>query len=132
MTDADPRVGKAESGTVTIASGDGNTPQTVLQIPSNALFQVERLKIEYSASATNDDQDIILFDESDGTSSGNVSDERDSFLGVDNDDSLEFEGPMRIFEEDVLVQCETGNQDGDVVVTVYGHVLTALRDTVAY
>lgn len=121
----DPRTGTEESGTVTIASGDGSTPATALNIPSDALFKPTRVKIEYEGTA---DAEVEFYDEADGTSSGNVSDRRDTFTDIENNAVQEFEGPWRDFEEDVLFATEGGNQDGDVIVTVYGVVLTDLVD----
>lgn len=127
---ADPRTGTTDSGVVTIASGDGNTPQTAFTIPSDALFRLHRVKIEYEDAATAT-TNVELFDDADGTGAGNVSDRRDRFPNIDPDMSVTEEGPYRVFEEDVLAQTG-GNQDADVTVTVYGEVLTDLEDMTGF
>lgn len=126
---SDPRTGPAESGQVQIASGDGNTPQTALDIPSLALYRLEGIKIGYDESATAT-IDVTVFDDADGTTSGNVSDSRDTIKNLDPGEEvvIDYDG-MRDFEEGVLVQEPNGNQDGDVEVLVMGTLLTALKDS---
>lgn len=132
MPHGDPRVGTDDSGHVTIASGDGNTPQTAYDIPADALFRVDRVKIEYDDGGTVDGVDVQLWDDADGTAAGAVSDQRDEFPNLDSDMKLEAEGPWRVFEEDVLVSTANGSQDADVDVTVYGELLTDLADMTGY
>lgn len=123
----DPRDGPGQSGHVTIESADGTTPQTAVDVRSDGLYQIEAIKVEYDdgASATTD---VTLYDDADGTSSGDVSDQRDIIKNLDPGESVtvDYDG-MRDFEEDVLVQGD-GNQDGDVEVTVMGKSLTYLKD----
>lgn len=126
MTDADPRTGPDESGTVTITQGDGNAPQTALTIPGDALFSLSGIKFEYDDGATAATT-ITLFDDADGTGAGNVADQRDVFKLQAGESRLIDGLEMRDFEEDVLVQGDN-NQDGDVDVTVYGTMLIALAD----
>lgn len=126
---SDPRVGTEDSGLVTIASGDGTTPQKAYGIESSALFRVTAIKIEYKDDATAT-IDVELYDEADGTAAGSVSDQRDSFQNIDPDMKVEVERTYRVFEEDVLVKTAGGNQDDDVDVTVYGELLTDLEDMV--
>lgn len=127
----DPRTGPAESGHVQIASGDGNTPQTALKIPSDALYNLEAITIGYDEGATATIQ-VDVYDEADGTGSGGVSDKRHVEKAIDPGEvvTVDFDG-MRDFEEGVLVQEPNGAQDGDVEVTVNGQLLTSLKDVVA-
>lgn len=125
----DPRAGPTESGFVTITDGDGNTPQTAVTIPSDALFALSALKIEYSPTATGNNVEIGVFDDAPGTAAGAVSDQRDSFKSIDPGEEVFIDDlDMRDFEEGVLVQSIGDAHDGDVDVTVYGHLLTVLRD----
>lgn len=124
----DPRTGPEDSGTVTIASGDNDAPQTAYSIRSDALFKVTHVKVEYDDDGTNSGVDVELYDDADGTSAGNVSDQRDSFLNLDPDSVVTVDGNYRDFEEDVLVKTANGNQDGDVNVTVKGVLMTDLED----
>lgn len=128
MSGDDLRTGPDDNGKVTIAAGDGNTPQTALNNRDDALYSLEAIKIEYDEAATAT-IDIAVFDDADGTSSGNVSDERDRIMNIDPGESvtIDYDG-MRDIEEDVLVQEPGGNQDADVHVTVMGTRLVALKD----
>lgn len=132
MTDGgDPRTGPDESGFVTITDGDGDTPQTAVSIPTDALFSLEAIKVEYDPAGTTGDVEIGIFDDEDGTSSGNVADQRDSIKNIDPGEEVMVDGlQMRDFEEDVLVQSIGDNHDDDVDVTVYGTLLTTLSDVV--
>lgn len=121
----DPRIGSDESGFVQIADADDGAPQTALAVPTNALARVDKIKVENSASAS---VNLELYDDEDGTSAGNVSDQRDVLEAVGSGNSRTVEGPWRVFEEDVLVATENGGQDDLVSVTVYGEVLTDLLD----
>lgn len=127
----DPRTGPTESGTVTIASGDGNTPQTVLDVPSDALFRVERVTVEYAEAATAADT-VVLADNADGTANGDIDDQRDRFeLSSSGGDSIDRENrAMRDFENDVLAHT-SGSHDADVHVTVEGTLIRYLEDTMA-
>lgn len=128
-TMSDPRTGPSESGFVTITDGDGNAPQTAVNIPADALFKVEAIKIEYDPSGTGDDVEIGVFDDADGTGAGAVGDQRDSFKNIDPGEEVMADNlSMRDFEEDVLVQSIGDNHDADVDVTVYGTILIALAD----
>lgn len=127
MNENDPRTGYPESDTVEIATGDGNTPQTALEIPDDALFVPTQVKISYDNTGTAD-ATVSLYDEADGTAAADASDRRDRYRTVApgevrSVDSLD----MRDFEEGVLVAAD-GNQDASVDVTVYGRVLTGLAD----
>lgn len=119
--------GPAESGSVTVVTGDNDAPQTVVEIPDGALYRVERILIEYSQDGTAD-FDLTVYDDADGTAAGSVSDARHTFLDIAPDEAIdqEFAG-MRAFEEDLLVQSD-GNHDGDITVTVQGTLLTTLTD----
>lgn len=120
--------GPAESNSITLATADNDVPQTLIEIPDDALYQLERLRVEYAEGATVD-VDIAVFDDADGTASGGVSDQRDMIRDVapDSHEDREF-GPTRYFEEDVLVQEPAGAQDGDVTITAQGRLLTTLTD----
>lgn len=126
----DPRDGPGQSGQVQLVDADDDAPQTAHNVRSDGLFQLEAIKIGYDdgASAT---IDIAIFDDADGTAAGSVSDKRDVIKNIDPGESVtvDYDG-MRDFEEDVLVQVEGGNQDGNVEVTVMGRSLTYLRDVV--
>lgn len=122
----DPRTGREESGSVTIASGDGSTPQTVLDVPSGALFRPTGFKVEYAEAGTTDD-DVEIYDDADQTTAANVSDQRETFRDLGPDTRREVDGTWREFENDVLAKT-AGNHDGDITVTVYGIVLTDLKD----
>lgn len=128
MTGQDPRTGPADSGTVRMVDADDDTPQTALDIPSDALFRLDGLTIDYDRGATAT-IDLAIFDDGSGTTAGNVSDRRDTIRNIDPGESvaLDYDG-MRDFENDVLVQAINGNQDGDVDVTVEGTRLTVLAD----
>lgn len=123
----DPRSGYPESDIVTVTSGDGNTPQTAIDIPSDALYRPTAVKIEYDSAATTA-VDVSLFDEPDGTTAGNVSDRRDRHRNIQPGESrMVDELDMRDVEQDVLVQTD-GNQDDELDVTVYGELIVALTD----
>lgn len=131
MLEGDPRTGHRESGTVTITSGDGDSPQTVVNIPSDALFVPTEMKVEYDDDGTAV-ADVEIHDNADGTAAGNVDDLRESFKNLEPSLSngyarVESQGPWREFENDVLAKTG-GNQDNEIVVTVKGVVLTALED----
>lgn len=127
MNSNDPRTGYPESDTVTIVSGDGNTPQTVVDIPADGLFRPTQVKIEYDTSATAV-AEVSLYDDSDGTSAANVSDRRDRHLNIQPGETRTVDDlDMREFELDVLAQT-AGSQDGPLVVTVYGEHITGLSD----
>lgn len=129
----DPRTGHSESGFATITDSDGNTPQTAVSIPSDALFKVTGYTVQYDDSGTNTDVEVGIFDDADGTSSGNVSDQRDtvrSIAGGDRVDRNDLE--MREFEEDVLVQSIGDQHDQDIDVTVRGVLLTDLKDMAGF
>lgn len=129
MSHADNRVGPEESGTVIIAAGDGQTPQTALDIPSDALFSLDRIVVEAEAG---DDDGIEVYDEADGTSYADASDLRDVVTDMDTDQVQEREGPYRDFEEGVLVASRDDNITSDVHVTVHGHLLTDLADVAGH
>lgn len=127
MNANDPRTGYPESDIVTVTSGDGNTPQTAVDIPDLGLFRPTQVKIEYDENATVS-ATVSLFDDADGTSAGNVSDLRDRHRNIQPGETRTVDDlDMREFEEDVLVQTE-GNQDDEVDVTVYGELITGLSD----
>lgn len=125
----DPRGGPTESGFITISDADGNTPQTAVDIPADALYRLTAIKVEYDPSGTGENVEIGIFDDADGTSAGNVSDQRDSINNIDPGEEVMLDGlSMRDFEEDVLVQSIGDNHDADLDVTVYGQLLTVLED----
>lgn len=127
----DPRTGPGASGKVTVANGDGNTPQTALNNRDDALFRLEAVSVGYDDGATTT-IDIAIFDDADGTAAGNVGDERHQIKNIDPGEEVvvDFDG-MRDFEEDVLVQEPNGNQDADIEVTVQGTRLVALDDVMS-
>lgn len=124
----DARVGPSESGHVTITAADGTTPQTALDIDATGLFRLEAVKIEYDSAATADCV-VELYDDADGTTAGNVSDQRDTFRGITPGSTTMVDNlDGRDFEEDVLVKTEAGSQDDEVDVTVYGTILRSHAD----
>lgn len=127
MNANDPRTGYPESDTVTVVTGDVDTPQTLLDIPADKLFRPTQVKIEYDSSASTA-ATVSLFDDADGTSAADVADRRDRHRNVQPGESRTVDDlDMREFEEDVLVQTG-GNQDGPLDVTVYGELITGLAD----
>lgn len=125
--DHDPRTGHEDSGTVTIAAGDGSTPQTAVDVPDDALFKPTGIKVEYDSAGTTD-CDLEVYDEPDGTSDANVSRLREEVRNLSAGNRVEVDNTLREFDNDVLVEAPGGNNDDDVVVTVYGVVLTDLED----
>lgn len=129
MTEHNLRVGPDESGHVEVTSGDGTTPQTAVNIPAEALMRVDRIEWEYDSSATAASQ-FTVYDEPDGTSSGDTSDDRARAVNLSSGgDSGTIEGSGRDFEQGVLIEAD-GNQDASIYVTVYGEKLTDLADMV--
>lgn len=127
LAEGDPRVGRPDSGETTIVSGDGNTPQTAYSIDSTDLFVPTQVKIEYDDTATAT-ADVEMYDEADGTSNANASDRRDRFTNLQPGEVRTVDDVgYRDFEDDVLF-ATSGNQDGEIRVTVYGVVPTALAD----
>lgn len=128
MYDNDPRVGYPESGTVTITDGDGNTPQTVINTDPNELFVPTAIHVQYASGGTGTPT-VALYDDADGTSSGNVSDARFRVqdLAADADEFYDNLN-MRDFENDVLVQSEGDAHDSDIEVNVMGYTINALAD----
>lgn len=126
----DPRTGSEDSGYVTVASGDGDTPATAYTVPSDALFRPTRVKIEYPSSGAT--TAVNLWDEDDGTGAGALADQRDAFTNLSSSDEADvFEGPWRVFDNDVVVNTDS-SQDADVEVTVYGVLLTDLKDMAGF
>jgi len=130
--DNDPRTGKVDSGTVTFDDATGTTPQTAFQIPDNALFRVTKVKVEYDDGATTGGVNLEMYDDADGTGNADVADKRDEFKNLDTDTLNEFDGPWRVFEEDVLFHDADDNIDGELQVSVYGVVLSDLKDMVSF
>jgi len=127
MRASDPRTGYPESDIVPIVAGDGDTPQTVVDIPSDGLFRPTQVKVEYDDSASVA-VTLSLFDDADGTASADVEDLRDRFRNIQPGETRAVDDlDMREFEEDVLAQTD-GNQDGPLDVTVYGELITGLAD----
>lgn len=127
MSPPRPRTGFPENGNVQITTADGNTPQTALTIPSDALYLVTAVKIAYD-DAANTTTDVTLYDDADGTAAGDVADQRDVYMNVTPGEvRMLDELSMRDVEEAVLFQAD-GNQDGNLELTVYGELLRALRD----
>lgn len=123
----DPRTGQEDSAHVSIASGDGNTPQTAYDVPDDALFKVTDVKIEYNDSASAQ-AELEMHDNADGTSNANLDDQRDKWENLDSSGvRVETSGNYRPFENAVLF-ATAGNQDSNIEVTVHGVLLTDIAD----
>lgn len=122
----DPRTGSEDSDNVVVVAGDNDVPQTVLSIPATALFKPTSVRIEYDDGASVNAR-VGLYDDDDGTTNANLSEQRDEWLNIAPGDRVETEATYRAFENDVLVATD-GNQDGELSVTVNGVTLTDLKD----
>ena len=117
----DPRESRQSiSRTVEIASGDG-TPMTAVDLVPERTMTVEEVRVDYSPDGSANSR-VWLADEPDGTASGDIEDELDSFFVAPGDDK----NPDMVYEDvsdDVLVWAD-GSQDGAIIVTIGGYKLS--------
>lgn len=117
------RVGEPNSGEVIVTAGDGNTPQTVLDVNDDRLFEANQLILEYDPAATVTIE-LTLHDDDDGTAAGNLSTALKTIKNLSPGDVRDYTDlSLRDFENDVLIQTD-GNQDDEVAVYVDGKEIT--------
>lgn len=104
-----------------IAGGDGN-PHTVFPLREEDTVSASFVKIEYADSATVADV-LTLYDETDGTSSGDLSDDVDKFLLSPGDRIIIEDATYEDLNNGLIVQTG-GASDGEIVVTVGGVKIT--------
>lgn len=110
------------SGTITIGSGSGSV-ETVLDLRDEASLDIEYIKVDYNGGATTA-AEVILYDESDGTSSGNLDRDIEGFQLAAGADRIVIDDPsLDQIENDVVVEPD-GNQDAAVQITVGGQAIT--------
>jgi hypothetical protein len=109
------------SGAVVFASGDAGTAKNVLTIRDEATLSLNDISVTYSAAATNH-ANVVIYDEPEGTASGDLSDMVDRYelspgdsvdrVGVDRED----------IENDVVVV--VSNNDADMSVSFGGKLVS--------
>lgn len=108
------------SGTVEIPSGDGGL-HTVVDIADSSTIQIEEVRIDYGNGATVATV-LELYDEPDGTASGELADLLDRFnLSSGGDKNPDMLYPD--VTEDVVVTAD-GSQDDTIQVTIGGFVIS--------
>lgn len=115
----DDRDGRPNSGTGTVASGDGDTTlTTVMQTRDDAPFVPDSVRVIYRGSATTE---VTLHDDPDGTNAADLSDARVTlrFTGGDTGRVIDLEGE-RDWVDDVIADPD-GSQDGDITIEMRGH-----------
>jgi hypothetical protein len=111
-----------QSGTGVVPSGNAN-PQTILNLRDEATLDVEYIKVEYGGGATAAGS-ITLYDESDGTNSGNLGRDIEGFELAGGADRAVIEDPsLDSVERDIIAEAD-GTQDADVRITIGGTVVT--------
>lgn len=118
----DPREFRSKaSGHTTFSSGNTG-PNTVINIRPEETLSIEYLKVDYSDAGTTAAK-FTLYDEPDGTTSGNLNDNVEAFY-VTNGDTVILEDPeLEDVTKDLVVESD-GNQDDEVIVSVGGIKVT--------
>lgn len=117
------RDGSPNSGEVTVAAGDGTTPQTVLDLNDDRLFEANQFVIEYDSAGTAT-VSLTIHDDDAGTANAQLSTRRKTIENLSPGDVRAYDGlSMRDFENDVLVAAD-GNQDANIQVYVDGKDIT--------
>lgn len=117
------RTGEPNSDEVTVAAGDGTTPQTVLDKNDDRLFEANQFIIEYDPAGTVT-VELTIHDDDDGTANADLSARRKTIENLSPGDVRSYDNlSMRDFENDVLVAAD-GNQDADIQVYVDGKEIT--------
>lgn len=112
---------RSESGVHSIQGGD-TAPATLMSLRSEETLSLKYVKLHYEAGATTNTI-VEVYDEADGTTSGNLEDKVDHFALAPGDTVVVEEGVWRDIEEDILLLPD-GNQDGQILVTAGGNPLT--------
>ena len=112
---------RQSSGTEVLESGDG-TPNTVLDLLDEQTLRVGLLKLEYSGDGTTEVK-VEVYDEPDGTVSGDLSDMVDQFHLSPGERAVVDVAHYDYVEDDVVALAD-GGQDSEVAVTVGGSLIT--------
>lgn len=117
------RPGMPNSGEVTVTAANGTTPQTVLDLPDDRLFEANQLVVEYDPAATATTE-LTIHDDDDGTANADLSTRLKTIKNLTPGEVRSYDDlSMRDFENDVLVAADN-NQDDDIVVYVDGKDVT--------
>jgi hypothetical protein len=111
---------KPVSDTVDVPSGD-RTNYDVLDLRDEESMSLEEIRVDYDGNGTTA-ATVEIYDEPDGTSTGNESDLVDKLrlaAGGEKNPDMEW----RDIENGVLVTTG-GNQDAEITVTVGGYILS--------
>lgn len=103
-------------------SANSSSSADVLSLSDNETFQIEWIKIEYSSSGSTEGK-IELNDDPTGTSAGDLSSPKDSFL-VRSSDRIILDNPVYGSFESGIVLNPDGNHDAEVIVTIGGYFIT--------
>lgn len=120
MTEDSRQSSRPVSDVTDVASGSGSAVSG-LTMRGEETLSLEEVVVEYSPAGTVN-ATIELYDESDGTSAADASDRVDKFH-ISPGDSLNPDMVYRDVEDGVLLVPD-GTQDGEVTVTVGGHIVT--------
>lgn len=113
---------KKDSETISVPSGNGDV-QDVIELGAEETLSPEYIKVDYSGSGTST-AEVVFYDESVGTGTGSVADERERQF-VDGGDTEVLDGlTLEDFENGVVVQAD-GAQDAAINITVGGFLTTS-------
>jgi hypothetical protein len=118
----DGRKGRSTvSNTLSVPAG-GAGPFDALPIRDEETVSIEYIKIQYSTAGTTESK-VTLYNEPDGTPSGELDDDVDQFL-VSGGDTIIIEDPTHEDITDGVVVETDGNSDDEMVLTIGGVKIT--------
>lgn len=120
MADDSRKTSKKESASATLASGS-TTVTTLMDLREEETLSIEWLKVEYADGGTTAGT-VDMYDEPDGTASGDLNDLIDKFQ-VTAGQRQEYTPVYEDVEDDIVLEGD-GNFDDEVTVTVGGYIVT--------
>ena len=120
MVDDSRESGRADSNVAEIPSADG-TLFFPASLRAEERFSIEEVKIEYSSGGSTDSL-VEIYDEPSDTQSGDEEDLVDKFY-ISPGDRINPDMVWAEIEDDLIVTTD-GSQDGEVVVTIGGFLVT--------